>query len=83
MRVLLTGGAGLVGSHVAVALTDAGHDVSCLDSLHSAAYRAAMIPISVRSLATMYVAGDSRRWADLTGSSVPRRCCLLADTVDG
>lgn len=33
MRILLTGGAGYIGSHTAVALTLAGHEVVCLDNL--------------------------------------------------
>ena len=33
MNVLLTGGAGYIGSHTAVALLDAGHDVVVVDSL--------------------------------------------------
>jgi UDP-glucose 4-epimerase len=33
MRVVLTGGAGHIGSHVAIALRDAGHDVFALDDL--------------------------------------------------
>lgn len=33
MRVLLIGGAGYVGSHIAVALLDAGHDVVVIDDL--------------------------------------------------
>ncbi len=33
MRVLVTGGAGFVGSHVADALLDAGHEVVVLDAL--------------------------------------------------
>ena len=35
MRVLLTGGAGFIGSHVADALLARGHDVRVLDSLDS------------------------------------------------
>ena len=33
MRILLPGGAGYIGSHTAVALIAAGHDVVCLDNL--------------------------------------------------
>ena len=33
MRILLTGGAGYIGSHTAVALIDQGHDIVCFDNL--------------------------------------------------
>lgn len=33
MRILLTGGAGYIGSHTAVALVAAGHEVVCFDNL--------------------------------------------------
>jgi len=33
MRVLITGGTGYIGSHIAVDLIDAGHDVELLDNL--------------------------------------------------
>jgi dTDP-L-rhamnose 4-epimerase len=39
MRILVTGGAGFIGTHVVSALCDAGHDVAVLDLLHPAAHR--------------------------------------------
>jgi len=44
MRVLLTGGAGFIGSHVATALADAGHDVVVLDALLPAVHGPAPRP---------------------------------------
>lgn len=40
MRILLTGGAGFIGSHIADELTDAGHQVRLLDLLLPAAHHA-------------------------------------------
>ena len=33
MKILLTGGTGLIGSHTAVELIDSGHDVVIVDDL--------------------------------------------------
>lgn len=66
-RILLTGGAGFIGSHIADALLDAGHDVRILDWLHPAAHaqraRPADLPIAVE-----LVEGDVRDGATVTAA---------------
>jgi dTDP-L-rhamnose 4-epimerase len=44
MRVLITGGAGFIASHVGPALSAAGHEVVALDCLHPMAHRRDRIP---------------------------------------
>lgn len=39
MKVLVTGAAGFIGSHIVAALEQSGHNVSGLDSLHPAAHK--------------------------------------------
>lgn len=49
MRVLLTGAAGFIGSTVAAALRDAGHDVVAVDAMLAAAHGAnAQLPLDVQ-----------------------------------
>jgi dTDP-L-rhamnose 4-epimerase len=59
VRVLITGGAGFIGSHVARAVADGGHEVRVLDSLHPAAHgRGSRPPSIVDGLPTAW--GDVR-----------------------
>jgi dTDP-L-rhamnose 4-epimerase len=59
MRVVVTGGAGFIGSHIVELLTAHGHDVIVLDSLDPTAHRRP--PTMVRE-------GVEYRWADVTDS---------------
>jgi UDP-glucose 4-epimerase len=38
MRILLTGGTGYIGSHTAITLSEAGHDVILLDNLYNSQF---------------------------------------------
>jgi dTDP-L-rhamnose 4-epimerase len=72
MRVLVTGGAGFIGSHVVDALVEAGHEVRVLDLLHPAAHNG---PPSYLHPAADYVLG-SLEDTDLVG-----RCVRDVDAV--
>jgi len=45
VRILVTGGAGFIGSHVAGAYRDVGHDVRVLDALLPAVHPAGVVPV--------------------------------------
>jgi len=59
MKVLVTGGAGFIGSHVVDALCEEGRNVICIDSLDSSVHRA--LPDYVRRDAE-YCIADLRNW---------------------
>lgn len=54
MRVLITGGAGFIGSHIADLLVDAGYEVRLLDSLLPAAHDHGSAPSYVNSAAELF-----------------------------
>ena len=72
MRVLVTGGAGFIGSHIVDALVDRGADVVCIDALHPAAHRHR--PGYINSMADY-------AWADLRDESALRRLVSGVDAV--
>ena len=58
MRVLLTGGAGYIGSHTALALLNAGYDVVVLDNLSNSS------PEALRRVEALSTSPGSRPWAN-------------------
>lgn len=59
MKVLVTGGAGFIGSHIVDALCDRGHEVICIDSLDPGVYQA---PPSYLNPKAQYCFVDLRYW---------------------
>ncbi|MBX6752316.1 MAG: NAD-dependent epimerase/dehydratase family protein, partial [Micromonosporaceae bacterium] len=60
MRVLVTGGAGFIGSQVVSALIEAGHDAWALDNLHPAAHAEAANRSGNRDAGDRLIVGDIR-----------------------
>ena len=65
MKVLVTGGAGYIGSHTCVALLDAGHDVVVLDNLCNAAAESLRRVQEISGRSLRFVEGDVRHRDDL------------------
>jgi dTDP-L-rhamnose 4-epimerase len=70
--VLVTGGAGFIGSHVVDALVDAGADVLSIDALHPAAHRGAPGYLNPRA---------DYAWVDLRDESALRALVSGVDAV--
>ncbi len=77
MRILVTGGAGFIGSHVSEAFLAAGHEVAVVDDLSSG--KTANIPKGVRF--EQLDIGD-KRIAELCKSFSPQVICHHAAQVD-
>ena len=65
MKVLVTGGAGYIGSHTCVALLDAGHEVVVLDNLCNAAAESLRRVQEISGRSLRFVEGDVRHRDDL------------------
>lgn len=60
MNVLVTGGAGYIGSHTAVELLQAGHGVICLDNLSNSKYEAVKRVEKITGKSVKFYEGDVR-----------------------
>ncbi|MDP3551115.1 MAG: SDR family NAD(P)-dependent oxidoreductase, partial [Novosphingobium sp.] len=65
MTILLTGGAGYIGSHAAVALMEAGHAVVCFDNHCNSKPDVAVQVEQITGNAPIMVTGDIRNRAAL------------------
>jgi dTDP-L-rhamnose 4-epimerase len=71
MHVLVTGGAGFIGSHIVDALADAGHEIRVVDRVHPQAHTR---PPHAR-------AGVEYRWDDLADADVATSAVAGVDAV--
>lgn len=67
MKVLVTGGAGFIGSRIVAGLLDRGHDVVVVDDLDPAAHEGLPDGLDPRAEYRWADVRDRDRWADLLG----------------
>jgi len=72
VRVLVTGGAGFIGSHITEALLGAGHEVVVVDVLHPAAHRGEPTDLDQRA---------EYRWHDVGDRIALRRAVAGCDAI--
>ncbi|MCK9504261.1 MAG: UDP-glucose 4-epimerase GalE [Porticoccaceae bacterium] len=60
MKLLVTGGAGYIGSHTCVLLLEAGHDVTVLDNLSNSSYKAIERVQTITGRSVTWCEGDIR-----------------------
>jgi UDP-glucose 4-epimerase len=60
MNVLVTGGAGYIGSHTTVELLNAGHSVVCIDNLMNSKYEAVKRVEEITGKKVKFYEGDIR-----------------------
>ena len=60
MNVLVTGGAGYIGSHTMVELLNAGHEVVCVDNLSNSKYEAVKRVEKITGKSIKFYEGDIR-----------------------
>ena len=60
MKVLVTGGAGYIGSHTTVELLNAGHEVVCIDNFMNSKYEAVKRVEQITGKKIKFYEGDIR-----------------------
>ena len=60
MKILVTGGAGFIGSHTSVELLNAGHEVVCIDNFMNSKYEAVKRVEKITGKKVKFYEGDIR-----------------------
>ena len=60
MNVLVTGGAGYIGSHTTVELLNAGHEVVCIDNFSNSKYESIVRVEKITGKKVKFYEGDIR-----------------------